>query len=420
MMNYFGRVKEQIGTEDMMISFILLCASFNDLLRIPYTSVSFYRLLIPVSLWFIFKYRSILKKEFCVLGLMVLAIISQELLYAYYFFPSYLVPLSHIGKYSLLYFSIWCIFPLVHILYHKHSGMPSFFGKGLWYYALGLVILYVLAVYHVPDLLMNRNNYACCIVVLFPWLILNGLFLGKKIYIPVAVVLLLEIFWGDSKAAIMGIFIQLVLLVIIEVSKRFRHGKWILLVLLSLMGVACVAVLWNMDVMLVTYKAENIGEMFRVMVSHIYYGDPFFSSSDTDLRLDSLRYRTNSTIYILDNIKYSFPWGIGPGNTGHILAVVMPAMAAHWKSFLYISPHNGLLAFISDSGWFAVLLLYPLIKYIFSNMINVHGISYKREYGLLVLTSFFMWNISPSELFTIYFIFIMCAVIFYNEEYDPK
>ena len=161
-----------------IIWIILFCSFFNDILRIPGTVISVYRMMIPIALILAILCFKDVWDFIPVMLIAICLLVIQNI-----FFCSVLkiednVDLGWQFQYLLHYAGIIVIFILVRILRKENV---SEFNKLLLRltsvisYLNIFAYMFILTPYAIGFNFSNRNNYAASLVAIFPWHFLKAL-----------------------------------------------------------------------------------------------------------------------------------------------------------------------------------------------------------------------------------------------------
>lgn len=394
---------KKCNLETGFILLALFLAVFNDAIRIPNTVLSGYRLLLPIILVMSLVYIKYSYSFFMVAGWILVVSIAQNIV----FLQVFQLEQNLDFKYGLLYLTHYCsiiaIFILVHLLKIRDEEMfQQLFYKGMVVIGILCMLAYAETKLNVLGNVnfANINDYGCCLAVVFPWYFIQLLY-GKWRYLLLCGIIFVELYWGDSKAALVGVLIEIGIITVIALSKKIKEKViYFLVFIMMILGIALV-------LSPIRVNGYSIREMFFGMASHILMGELYEPS------IASLNYRTNAIIYILRGILQSCFLGIGPGNSGKLLKYAMSeAIGAADVSVL--SPHNALLEFFCDCGILAMLISgYIFVKAI-KMLFQAKHLEKIDIYFVAFTISFPIWVISSSGIYTVFLIFIVMAWLYEN------
>lgn len=388
---------EKVAIEKKVILFILFFAVFNDVIRIPNTKLSFFRLSLPIVIVILYvNFKLIYKYVLLVMALLIISLL-QNIVFIQVLKLESAIDFVWLAQYAFLYICIIIQFMLVHILRKKYGNcFKKLYTVGIPLIGILCVFGYVLAVKDVVSYIDNRNNYACSLAVVFPWFLINA-YKKNRVYYFVCILIVLELIWGDSKVALMGVVMQLGILCCVFVVKKTRHGWKGIYFLIPIM-----AVIFLMGVMSpVTINGYSIRGMFTSMVQRISSGELY------DTNATSLQFRINAIIYLINALFEVGFLGIGIGNSTKFLGYAMSGGLGG----VPLSPHIAWLEFFLDGGvWVICLCMYiygsAMKKFLHSKRCNE-----KTIYSFCVILSFPVWVISASGIYTTYSIFIVFAFL---------
>lgn len=395
----------RFSAEANLILLILFCAVFNDILRIPETKLSLFRILIPLAIVIILRNYAKTRKLVELYILFFLLSFFQNLFYYSFFEFENQIDFVWIIQYQLLYLSIFIIFALIRLLRSININIfLSIYDIGFLYLSILLVMLYVLSVFRFPLHIDNRNNYACGLAIVFPWLLIKAS-KRKVLHLFLALLIPIELYWGDSKLALIGVLLQLQVLIIVKLAKIIRNGNRFVPILIGIAALVGVAIIMNPNTNINGYYTRElaIGVIGNILKNDLYPEGP-----------QSLYVRTNATIHLLRVIPSTFLIGLGPGNSSRLLGVLMPNLA-QLKNSQTLSPHNGILEFIVDGGIPAIYFVYVLAKFGLTKLFRSSSLSESNIFSMTVILTFFVWGQSASGILTIYIIFIVFAWTYENQ-----
>lgn len=405
-------MKKRRNIEVYIIELILIAGIFNDLLRLPGTSISLFRLLIPVGLLLVIKYANIIKNYIVVF--LFLLMINYFQVFTYILVLKYENNYNFLFnfKYIFLYFSIWLIFALIHIINIKYKNVfENVFKNHMRFLGVWIIIAYYFSVIRIPDYIDNQNNYAGMLALLFPWFLIQ-IRRGKRKYVIFTIIIILELIWGDSKAALLGVAIELLIITIISVSQKVVETGFFITVLMIIGIVVGYYLISNIDI---TINSYNIRIMVNEIKEHILANSVY----DISDKSTSLTYRVNSTVYMLRTIWESKGVGMGLGNSSRVLTMKMSGKSINSETII-LAPHFPMLEFVADNGWWAIVAIIFVLIHFIKKMICCKKIDETEIYGIAVVISFLVWNMSSSVIYTIYYIFEVFAWIFENEKNIKK
>ena len=399
-----------IISNDRELVFIFLCllfSTFNDWLRIPSTPISLYRIVLPIALFLCLRRLKNAKK--CILFLIVFSVINLIQNYIFFNISGISTAPKLSFTYFLLYLSIFSIFLMVKLI--RTKNIPAF--KQLLFTFVPTVGLVNLAFYWLCETpaktilnLANRNNYAVSLAAIFPYFFLKGIE-NKKYFIP-CFAIMSSLYIVGSKAAFLGIGLEITLILAMKLMQRIRHANHT--------GILFLASAYLVMVMIVqsplSINGHPVNHYFSELTSRVSSGNLY-----PDCR-ESVRWRTNAIIYMVSLIKETKGMGIGIGNTGVYLAVFMPEVDIYLQAqpsepgHKVLSPHFALLEFISDCGLWAIVLLLAILKNALKKFMNAKSSDFMDFFFVSFAFSFPIWCMSASGVYTTYYLFIVMACFY--------
>lgn len=385
------------------IFIILFFAAFNDIIRIPNTVFSIYRLMIPIILSLALYYIKETWIFFFGGILLLVPLFIQNLIFCKVLKVEATIDLDWQFTYFIHYGYIIVIFILIRILRSRDiNAFKKIFTKFIPIVGVLCIFFYLISIspYYGSSGLANRNNYAVCLAAVFPWYFTKTIH-GKIQNSIICIAILAALWIGDSKAALAGIIIEIGVIAGIQIIKRLQNGNRLVFLILILIVITGILICFSpLDI-----NGYKIKEMFVGMLSHIAKGEPYRDSGS------SLSYRTNAIIYMLKGITESGFMGIGVGNTGKLLAQMMPD-AAQEVAKSFVSPHCAVLEFFCDCGIAAIILCLYIYYRAIKKMFHAKELGQIDIYFVSFTLSFPMWSMSASGLYTIYIVFIIIAWLY--------
>ena len=398
-----------------MIYFILSLATMSDILRIPGTPITFFRLCIPIAVLIIAMYPTWAKKFIFISVSFVLINFFLNVVFYKVYRPDLMFQFSRFLMYCVLYISIFIILILVCIV-KEISG--KYFEKDFvnWISIMGGMLLIILIMYNrFPDFfgdlpIDNPNNYGCYIAAVFPFYLVRAQKSRghiKYLNLCICIVCLYALYTNDSKVSLLGVIIQMIVLFCITSTytvKTFFMKRFMIPIGAILSGFLLI-VLLNPSINGYPLKEITLEPINRIITGNPY---PTYTAS--------ISFRTNTTIFALNNLWELKGLGLGAGNIGILLKSEFPNLNPAYVGALNasaLSLHNSWLEFMNDLGIIGiVILIYPVcyaIKIYFSKCV----LGYIEKVMLLFILSCPVWLIGPSGVYTQYFLFaiIMFLII---------
>lgn len=386
----------------IFIELILFLAVFNDIIRVPNTVISGYRLLLPIILCMTLSNIQFTWKYFWLGSGMIFLLFIQNIVFCQVFQYEDTIDFAWQLRYLFYYFGIIAIFILMHLLRKKDQVIfKKFFYKGIPIFGILCLISYVGAITPFLEKInfTNWNDYGACLAAVFPWFFMECFF-GKKRNVAFCMAVIVALWKGDSKVALCGILIQIGIISSIALIKKVRQGSKLFLFLLPAIIIICFVIILSP----IKVNGYSIRIMFTGMASHIIKGEVYKDSST------SLHFRTDAIIYMLRIIKSSHFMGVGIGNTGKLLRQLMPDVVSGQKlGSIALSPHHALLEFFCDCGIWAIILCVYIYGVTIKKMFHAKRLDKMEIFFVTFTLSFPVWIMSSSGIYTIYFIFIIIA-----------
>ena len=384
------------------IAVILFFSVLNDVLRVPGTPVSLFRLLLPLILLYCLPYIK-KKKNLIVIAILLIALyVVQSYVFSKLLLKKDYLNITHIGTYIVYFVSVFTIFLSIRVLREKKGdAFEKYFFDFILKVGYVYTILFFISMSPLCEVLgtANRNTYAAGVAAIFPIYLISA-YSGRMLDNIVCILVIAGMYIGDCKAAMMGVFLQIGVFVVTLFMRRIKDSKKYFVLLFGML-VVCILLLLNSSFSINSY---NIGEMFYNMRDHILNLELFPNNNS------SLAYRTNSIVLLIKALLESRFLGLGLGNTSIYLAEIMKNdLPASLSASTSISPHFGLLEFYVDCGiWGIVVTVIPLVIAI-RKLINGKNNDLLDCAFIMFTISFPMWCMSASGIYTVYIIYIMMA-----------
>lgn len=405
-------------TRKKILYLLLITAFFNAVLRPSADSnITLFRLLIPVSLYYIGKCSA--KVFFLIMKVMIFfSMLSflQFTLVKYVFFP-YVETLSIIHQIEYL-FHIFCISIVVGlVLCLSMICDDSFHAEFLKF--LSTILKFVIVVFSVYALLGrdpaqfllfgNINDLGCIMTAGIAIILLdnNTNSFMKVFWIIVSCFWLL---YNDSKLALFGGIVEIALFLIFKLSKSSEaRMKKLIKYLFIVLGVIGVWIFINSSSVINKYEIKDITiEPIKNVLNGIFYSH----SSN------SVTYRANVIIGLATIIKNSFFFGVGVGNSSLLLKYIIPDPFGTFSRFSFMASHIWWFEIMADGGvLFAFIMIrgyFKSIKYFFSS-----NNTERMLFSQLIILSFPLWSMSSSGLYTEFFtLSVLAFSILEQREYS--
>lgn len=398
---------------------ILTFAVLSDILRIPGTSLTFFRLSMPIAFSIILMFPAWAKK-FMVLAVSFLAV---NLVFSSFFYQIYrgdlVFDLSHFLRYSFLYFSVFLIMVLICII-KDISGERFEITFMNWIWGMGVILIVALLLYNiVPDFfgnlpLDNPNNYGCYIAAVFPFYLVGAFQKKNFLYFILPGICLILMYINDSKVSFFGVLIQIGVLFCISKTTTKRMFCIKRLILPVAVVLAAVVLIFFVNPAIHGYSLQGIilEPLQRILTNNPY---PTYAAS--------VSFRSNTTIFGINTLWDLKGMGVGAGNFGVLLKQEFPDLNPAYTNALNsttISLHNSWLEFMEDFGIIAIVLLgYPLI-YSIKLYFCKQTLEFMEKIALIFIFSFPIWTLGPSGVYTQYYLFaIIVYLVICRKDYRP-
>lgn len=406
-----------------IIYVILTCAVFSDILRIPGTSLTFFRLLLPISLFIITIYMKYAKILIKVVTLFVSMTIIQYILFYRVVEPTIRFEISEFISFVSLYIFIFIVLILVRLLIDLEGECSREkildFLIYVAFLSMIVTILDTLDMKYFDEAFFgcieadNQNNYGCTLAAIFPFFLVE-LQDKKKFRDYIGIVLtVLILFINDSKAALFGVIISGVVFLCVArpantMKKMFVYRYIILICALS--GIVMLIII-NPKI-----NGYSLQDTIYQPIIRVLSNRPYPDSAS------SISFRTNSTAFAFNKLVSTCFFGIGAGNTGVLLRKYFPTdtLAKGLETSTRISLHNSWLEIMLDIGimavvFFVIILLYGIRLYFIKKELTS-----LEKLRTMFIFSFPVWIISTSGFYTLYYVIIVIGYLFFLNDVERK
>lgn len=397
----------------IIIYVILVASAFSDIFRISGTSVTVFRLFIPLAVLILTLYPYWCVK-FCelILGISILTIVQYIVFYKIIYSELQFVP-TRIFTYFFLYFCIILVFCLVKIIQINSSDFEKSFSKFIIIVGCGLMVVNLFYDF-CPSFFGNlqadnQNNYGCYIAAVIPFLLVKLQMekRGREFFCVVLGIVLLLI--NDSKAALFGVAIQFVLFLGIAFEAKTKRQLFYYRGGIIIIGIIGTIFLLIINPSLHGYTLRGlVFEPIQRIVTNTPYS--YYTTSIT--------YRTNTTIYAIWTFIITAGFGLGIGNTGIALKSAFPELNPEYIQALSaegLSLHNSWLEALLDVGIIMLIIYFFIIKYVLKIYFKKRSLTQLEKIRVLYIASFPIWIISTSGMYTLYYLMIIMAFLLFAD-----
>lgn len=392
-----------------LICVILISAIFSDILRIPGTALTFFRISLPVAIVLVMLYPIRFKRLiFWTSGIVIFNTMCNFVFYGIYR-KDLQFQVTDFLKYTFFYFLIFLVVCLVGIIKDiTKNHFERFFSKFLCIIGgvLGIVSCLNLIIPKFFGTLPmdNRNNYACYLAAVLPLYLVKMQKEHKIKYVFAVIVSFIIVYLNDSKASLIGMIVEVALLVCISsknTKKSFIQRR--LLLPLGVIASGIGVLLCNPTIHGYSLQSFIFDPVMRILKNNPY---PIYTVSTY--------YRTNTTLYAINEIGYMKGVGLGAGNLGFLLKDAFPNLNPEYTQALNastLSLHNAWLEFCADFGIVGILLLLIPLFYAIKLYFGKKKLSIIEKAVVLFIFSFPLWSIGPSGVYTQYYLF--CVIMYF-------
>lgn len=405
------RMKKAEAINVIVFLIVLSLAVMSDILRIPRTSITLFRVSIPIVLAIImFAYPVWFRR--LVAGILFFVVINT--IFNAIFYKLYRLDLTfnfmQYLRYTLLYLQIFVVIILVILL--KEILGEKFKEIFLnWLFIMGGILAAILLLNYIcPPFfeslpIDNVNNYGCYLAAIFPFYLLEWGEKKRNVKYIIAIMLVLGlIVLSDAKTALFGVLFQIAIYIcLLSVNTK---ASFIFHRIMLPMGVAAVALL----VLLLNpslngyYLQDIVGEP----ILRILNNNPYLTYTA------SVSFRTNTTLFAFKELWSLKGIGMGAGNMGTLLKAEFPNINSEYiqaKNSTTLSLHNSWLEFMTDFGIIGIIILLIPFVYALKLYFGKAVLSSIEKVYIIFVFSFPIWIMGPSGIYTQYFLFCVIAYL---------
>lgn len=414
---YRNVVKGKI--QQCIIYIILIFSVFSDILRIPNTAFTFFRLFVPIGLIIIVSYPTYGKCFLSLVGgLMLMSLIQY---FVFYRIERIDIPFtfSIFAKFFMLYVFAFAIFIFVKFLKDKEG--EKFERKNFKFIIYTGLILMLIAIIDYFDSKYldscffgalkadNQNNYGSYIAAVFPFFLVR--FQEKRRLEDAAGIIasFVILFMNDSKAALFGVVMSLIIFLCIafpaDTLKKMIIYRYLVVII-------AVVIIIGLVVINPTINGYSLQDTIYQPIIRVLKNNPYPDYGD------SISYRTNTTLYCIRKFISIGGLGLGIGNTGVLLKYDFPDLNPEYemaRNSPFISLHNSWLEIALDLGIVMLVVYFVVIKYILKLYFTKCHFSDMEKIRIMFCISFPIWIMSVSGMYTMYYVMIVMAYLWFGE-----
>lgn len=385
--------------------FTLFCAALNDMLRIPGTTVTLFRMIVVFSVLYCLKINWVSFKYFFWLVIILLINIFQSMTYADMNTYGIEFSIEIFLWNSYFYFCIVSIVVIMDTLAYKDECFVKRCGSLVFWLAY-IYLLFLWMILIVPDaytiltsynVLSNMNNIGAYIAVIY------SIFLYKAINdkdfksLLFCVMSLLVLILLGRKLVTTGILIETVYIFLISDKYNAKVIWW------GVGGVFCYVFIYFFDYELI----EKIYKMLDVVITtaEYIYDEHVYEKIQT-----SQTFRVGVFVYGIQEIINSNFVGIGIGNTAYLLRMLMPMGDYMLKGDGAVSSHNFVIQLVLEFGFIAILFGSFVAKKVLNVLMEEKKNIFHYTF-ISIMLSIWIWLLAPSGFYTVYYVYIVLGYI---------
>ena len=393
----------------MLLYMTLISAALNDLLRIPDTQISLFRIMMVFSVIYCLNVNSKCRKYMIVLLVLLLINIVQAINY------------SEMNNYGLGFsldvflfnaFFYCCIVAVIMVISTLANQDNNFEVNGLkiiknisYFYVLILfVVLLDSNVYSQltsHKILTNMNDISASVAAVYPIFLYEALKEKDVRSIAFCIISFFVVCFLGRKLATAGMVVEIIAMFLYIGSFKLTIKACWGILLFSFIG----TIIYLLDFGFFT-KISNILDIVMMSADYIWDGHVFTKVDD------SMSFRVSTFIYGAQEIVNSNFMGIGMGNAAYLLRDIMPMGDYMMKGDGAVSTHNFIIQLLLEFGFVAIVFFVMWLRYVLRLIkIKIKG---KLTCAFITMsTGVWLWGLAPSGFYTTYYIHIIFLYIIF-------
>lgn len=397
------------------IYIVLVLSIFSDILRVPGSTMTFFRLGLPFAIGILMLYPYWFSRFFLIiLGLALLSVVQYILLFGISHVELDL-SVNNFMRYMFFYSCMILVFFLVKLLQINNTDTFeknfSTFLIGAGVILTGIIILYNILSKAISGLqLDNPNNYACCLSALFPFLLIKLYGKKKFQYLILTAVVFFVLIYSDAKAALFGCILQVGIFFALvfqsESEKKILHWRFLII------GIG-IFVLFGILVLNPQIHGYSMRGTILEPILRVIHNDPY------PIYTTSITFRTNTTIFAVWELIQTAGIGVGIGNTGILLKNTFTALNPEYQQAAnasVLSLHNAWLEFALDIGIPAIIFYIVVLSYVFKLYFKKPNLTQIEKIRVIYTLTFPIWVLGPSGVYTLYFLLLTMAFLLFADK----
>lgn len=410
-------IRVRIGDyKKVFVYFTIVAALLNATLRFSESgATTVYRLLAPfVVVPILLKYYRYYRTEIVGFGFLILYSIGVSILF--YSFISYEYILFAIYIFAEYVLIKWCKITDENFSFNFYRFISvvttiTIIAAFVQYFFRYTLPYLALPAYNGVNVFMSNENelgeaFACVALVYFYLLLYKKHY---KLILPI-VSILFFLFIGDVKLSLLGLLFGVVILYVyklfwVDVDKKLNPKNFFKFSFMLLSAVIITVFIWNPEIKFRTYNSTPRDLLLAPIISLL--------TLEPMRGVGSINDRTNAIIFGITELKRTYGFGIGLGNSVRMLQF------PEYKLATAKSMHNIIAQMVTEYGYVAFAILFIVSKKI------IFGLKYFDNNGASFLKSvFFIAFILISSQSSIgilsnyYTIMIVCYLILIEKDDD--
>lgn len=392
--------------ETIIVYFILFCGIFSDLLRINGTSITLYRLLLPVAIVIMLMNTRVIKKFFVYVCFLSIITFIQYIIFFTVAYPEMQFDFECFITAYVMYGLAGVFVSLIAIL--KEIDNDFFYQRIMLFIEIvgGILCAISLTNYFFPYIVSgltidNINNYSCYFVALIAVLLIQYRKSKNVLILLYICILCLAIYINDSKASLFGLVFMFGVFICVSPKIKSNAGFVVFRFVLPLCFLFTVIIILiiNPHIHGYTLRGTISDPIMRIIENRPY-----------DYYNTSISYRTNTTIFSINQFIHMGGIGVGIGNTGRLLGEYFPNTS--WGVSTSSSLHNAWLELLLDGGIIILVLYIIVIVYSIRLFFRRETLKDIEVLRVIFVMSLPIWIIGPSGIYTMYYLFAIFSLIF--------
>lgn len=396
---------------------ILFFGVFADILRIPGTVITIYRLLMMIGVVVAMSLSpgKICKGLLLIVTFLLFNIIQGRIFTEFvdiiYFIPGYIL------KYEYFYLCIGITIMMVYAIYIKQkSGFIVAFKRFIYIISVGNILVFLLYIIMgfewAVKYFTNVNDYGTSLAAFFPILCTDAVEKKKKRYYAFAVLIIILEYINDCKLCCIGILAEIMVIALLY-GNRYGKGRRIVKILSHLFVLTIIMMVIYVIASDAVFMGSPIGLLILEPVKRIISLDFYPTSNSSGM------FRVNVLIMGIIWTFKSYFIGLGAGSSTMLVKNFLAQYSVYETTALGLSVHNSWLEFLLDFGFIALIIYVGVIQF---GIKGVLQLSKRRYYvpAVVCALTIWIWGMQSSGSYTNFGLFTILTYYYIRVKEENK